>query len=619
MKSHPEIESAQFKKQGLEANPGMRSFAPPAFQLKTNEPLQKKESSEEKEETSQMKEGNGPEMAVASPPAENNGSGLPTALQTKMEGSMGADFSNVNVHQNSGTASDIGALAYTQGNDVHFAPGQFKPDTSSGQELIGHELAHVVQQRQGRVQPTSMAGGMPANEDPGLENEADVMGRKAARSSGNDAPVQQKENPSSSAHAPMQFRLPTFASLQAQLTADPSMEPVLRDRVTVLLNRMAAENRLLSTDPVPVIVARIFPGGGVMDEPSFNAAVDVSDRGSVYVDARDAEAPIQSAQKARFKQALRFAVSVARTSASMNRSLERIFGTKTPQAKTIYADAATILENLRTNDALLDTVVSTDYNQDDPESFLGGWAWNDGAGTLLMHLTQEVVQVTDLKDSTITLIHEACHLAGSGVHDLGYYPPSTNEDAFAAMDEDTKIGNAAHFEEFPRRWLDRSVYPHDRVFTPGTTASGAPLSREAQVRQQAGDFFENNWDHALNHFDFFRRTRVEILGGDNSGFNAEKANILAVSRIMGLTVHEQPAATATITDLDLTLAEGIGRSCSFLQDLTNTLPVPAVATDADIPAAVQQLIQDALTARPTLSSLAEDQTLMTYLDTHTNI
>ncbi len=106
---------------------------------------------------------------------------LPNLVQSKMEGAMGADFSGVNIHTESQNATNVGALAYAQGNDVHFAPGQYDPQSSSGQELIGHELAHVVQQREGRVQPTTQAKGVPVNDDKGLEAEADDMGRKAAQ------------------------------------------------------------------------------------------------------------------------------------------------------------------------------------------------------------------------------------------------------------------------------------------------------------------------------------------------------------------------------------------------------------------------------------------------------
>ncbi len=113
-------------------------------------------------------------------------------VKADMGQSMGADFSNVNFHTNSSKASEIGAQAYTQGSDVHFAPGKFNPSSSSGKELIGHELTHVVQQREGRVQATTQAKGIPVNDDSGLEKEADVAGAKAAR--GEAAPVQRKAN-----------------------------------------------------------------------------------------------------------------------------------------------------------------------------------------------------------------------------------------------------------------------------------------------------------------------------------------------------------------------------------------------------------------------------------------
>ena len=75
--------------------------------------------------------------------------GMSTEVQAKMETAMNSDFSDVKIHANSQKAPQVGALAFTQGNQVHFAPGQFKPDTRSGQELLGHELAHVVQTHHG--------------------------------------------------------------------------------------------------------------------------------------------------------------------------------------------------------------------------------------------------------------------------------------------------------------------------------------------------------------------------------------------------------------------------------------------------------------------------------------
>lgn len=110
----------------------------------------------------------------------DNHTGIPDAVKQRMEDSFGTDFSSVRVHPESSKAPEVGALAYTQGTDIHFAPGQFKPDTAAGRELLGHELTHVVQQLDGRVQPTTEISGMPVNDNEALEREADAMGAKAA-------------------------------------------------------------------------------------------------------------------------------------------------------------------------------------------------------------------------------------------------------------------------------------------------------------------------------------------------------------------------------------------------------------------------------------------------------
>lgn len=105
---------------------------------------------------------------------------LPADVQGKMESTMGADFSDVKIQTNSQKASDMGAHAFAQGNEVHFAQGKFDPNSKSGQSLIGHELAHVQQQREGRVKADVMLGKTPVNTSNALEAEADSLGAKAA-------------------------------------------------------------------------------------------------------------------------------------------------------------------------------------------------------------------------------------------------------------------------------------------------------------------------------------------------------------------------------------------------------------------------------------------------------
>ncbi len=111
---------------------------------------------------------------------KENKTNMPDGVKSRMESSFNNDFSHVRVHANSSKAPEVGALAYTQGSDIHFAPGQYSPDSSSGRQLLGHELTHVVQQGEGRVRPTTEVNGMPVNDSPTLEKEADVLGGKAA-------------------------------------------------------------------------------------------------------------------------------------------------------------------------------------------------------------------------------------------------------------------------------------------------------------------------------------------------------------------------------------------------------------------------------------------------------
>jgi outer membrane protein OmpA-like peptidoglycan-associated protein len=77
---------------------------------------------------------------------------LEPALRQEMEGRFGHDFSRVRVHQGAAaeqSARDVGAHAYTVGQDIVFDAGRFAPGTQEGRRLIAHELTHVVQQSGG--------------------------------------------------------------------------------------------------------------------------------------------------------------------------------------------------------------------------------------------------------------------------------------------------------------------------------------------------------------------------------------------------------------------------------------------------------------------------------------
>ena len=111
------------------------------------------------------------------PQLQSGGRELPEAVREKMEAAFGVSFRSVRVLVGP-EAPAIGALAFARGEQLFFAPGQYDPLSPSGQELLGHELAHVVQQRAGRVRADA---GSDLNTDSSLEREADIAGAAAAR------------------------------------------------------------------------------------------------------------------------------------------------------------------------------------------------------------------------------------------------------------------------------------------------------------------------------------------------------------------------------------------------------------------------------------------------------
>jgi hypothetical protein len=98
-------------------------------------------------------------------------SNMPENLQSGIESMSGYSMDDVNVHYNSPLPAQLQAHAYAQGTDIHLAQGQEKH--------LPHEAWHVVQQKQGRVQPTMQMKSVAINDDSSLEREADVMGAKA--------------------------------------------------------------------------------------------------------------------------------------------------------------------------------------------------------------------------------------------------------------------------------------------------------------------------------------------------------------------------------------------------------------------------------------------------------
>jgi outer membrane protein OmpA-like peptidoglycan-associated protein len=160
----------------------------------------------------------------------------------------------VRVQRDSALARDLGAAALTQGDTIHFAPGRFAPGSAAGRALIGHELAHIEQQRSGRVVGGQPLYGASVNVDPALERDADLRGAQFARSGALHTLAAQDAGASS-----------TLTSAVIQRFADPEV-----------------------CEPPVGLACQVIPGDAASVRESFTYAQNVSNLNPVWRARTDA-------------------------------------------------------------------------------------------------------------------------------------------------------------------------------------------------------------------------------------------------------------------------------------------------------------------------------------------
>ncbi len=115
--------------------------------------------------------------------ASVRGAGRPLEAETRqtMEGAFGEDLRDVRIHTDTSAhavATKLGARAFTGGEDIYFAAGEHRPQQPEGQELLDHELAHVLQQ----AGTSEVSRSQIAQPSDVLEREADSAAKKAVGS-----------------------------------------------------------------------------------------------------------------------------------------------------------------------------------------------------------------------------------------------------------------------------------------------------------------------------------------------------------------------------------------------------------------------------------------------------
>jgi hypothetical protein len=103
------------------------------------------------------------------------GKALQPEVKGEMQKALGHNFDDIRIHDDSGAnqlSSDLGAGAFTSGNDIYFKQGRYDPSSGKGSFLLGHELGHHIQQHE----PGIIGGERQIVTDNVLETEADMAG-----------------------------------------------------------------------------------------------------------------------------------------------------------------------------------------------------------------------------------------------------------------------------------------------------------------------------------------------------------------------------------------------------------------------------------------------------------
>lgn len=193
-----------------------------------------------------------------------SGAGTPQpmeeSLRAKFEPAFGADFSNVRISRGH-IPQELGVEAVAKGTNILL-------DSSAGMDVLGHELAHVVQQAQGRVAP----GAFPEVYHPGLEQEADRMGARAAageRAALPGAPAGEglmSISPMSDASAPA----------QCKSRAQKARERRAKRELAGVKKEYAARKKAFNRDPVG------YSGGDKNWQEKLDIVLNTNNTGDLY-------------------------------------------------------------------------------------------------------------------------------------------------------------------------------------------------------------------------------------------------------------------------------------------------------------------------------------------------
>jgi outer membrane protein OmpA-like peptidoglycan-associated protein len=155
--------------------------------------------------------------------AKGHATPLEGPVREQMEARFGAEFGAVRIHADAAAAESartVGAAAYTVGSDIVFGAGRYQPQSDTGQQLLAHELAHVVQQSRG--------GGASPDAETRADRAAEqaTQGRPVSTQALGGAPIalQAKPDDNPAADAGLQFPTKTLSGFALSSAAVPATQ-----------------------------------------------------------------------------------------------------------------------------------------------------------------------------------------------------------------------------------------------------------------------------------------------------------------------------------------------------------------------------------------------------------
>ena len=213
--------------------------------------------------------------------SRGSGKSIEENVRSSMENAFGADFSDVRIHlgaESTALNDSMNARAFTTGNDIFFRQGEYTPGSSSGKEILAHELTHVVQQTS-----PSPINRMDTKETPereiGLENNPLALEETPLVNTVNDLPI----TPTLS---DLTQRLFGFGKKKAQAPSEEKKEPEAStsSKIPDAVNEGDSVTEVSRGDPSPgrERANAVVDESGAPGSPSKRLrAADFTDKGMV--------------------------------------------------------------------------------------------------------------------------------------------------------------------------------------------------------------------------------------------------------------------------------------------------------------------------------------------------